>query len=297
MPSPSVPRPSRLRPRPVAALVSAAGLLLPLAACAPNPVPASPLSSSAGAALPSAHVHGLAVNSETGQLLLATHDGLFDVTKEPDAKIGATNDLMGFTTDQDRGVFYASGHPGEGSDMPNPLGLIRSTDGGKTWEQLSRQGVSDFHTLALTKSGIVAFDGTLRASRDGKSWQTVTAGFVPAVLAGNPASDTVLATTQEGIQRSTDGGTTWSLATTAPVIQFAAFAGPAEAVGVEPDGSVHVSLDAGMTWVPKGSISGEVHAIVAAPGTDGAPRVWAATADGVMVSTDGGTTFRAMGAP
>ncbi len=107
----------------------------------------------------------MSVNDDTSQILLATHDGLFDVTKQPASKIGGTNDLMGFTAGKD-GIFYASGHPpGPGSDLPNPpLGLIKSTDGGQTWEKLSRQGESDFHALTTSKSGIIAFDGQLRSS-------------------------------------------------------------------------------------------------------------------------------------
>lgn len=228
-------------------------------------------------------------------MLLATHDGLFDVTKRPATKIGATNDLMGFTAGQDRGIFYASGHPGKGSGLPNPLGLIRSSDGGKTWEQLSRQGESDFHALTTTKSGIVAFDGTLRTSPDGKTWKTVAADFAPAGLAGTPSSDTVLATTPGGLQRSTDGGATWTADASAPVIQFAAFASAGAAFGVEPDGAVHYSSDGGATWTRKGLINDEVQAIAATVDADGTPRIWAATADGIVVSTDDGATFQPTG--
>ena len=172
------------------------------------------------------------------------------------------------------------------------MGLIRSADGGKTWEQLSRQGESDFHALATAKSGIIAYDGTLQTSPDGKTWTPAAAGFVPAVLAGNPETDTVLATTREGLQRSTDGGKTWSLNTAAPVIQFVAFASGTEVFGVEPGGAVHYSTDAGSTWTQTGSIKGQVQAITAVKKTDGKPTIWAATTEGIVVSTDGGNLFR-----
>lgn len=280
-------------------IASAAALILALAACtqAPEPSPEATSPHHAGNGLPSTHIHGLTVSGDTGQVLLATHDGLFDVTKDPATKIGDTNDLMGFTAGQGEGIFYASGHPGPGSELPNPLGLIKSGDGGKTWEQLSRQGESDFHALTTTKSGIVAFDGQLRASPDGKTWTTVAADFIPAALAGHPNSDTVLATTNVGIRRSTDGGKTWTLVESSPVIQYAAFAHPAEAAGVEPDGTVHFSADAGATWIRKGRIDGQVQAIAAVKGGDGNPWIWAATDGGIIVSTDGGATFRPFGAP
>ncbi|MFJ6375397.1 F510_1955 family glycosylhydrolase [Pseudarthrobacter oxydans] len=289
-----MPLPPLTRGRPAAGLTAAAALLLILSACSPGSgaPDAGNAPSTAAAGLPSSHVHGLSVNRETDQVLLATHEGLFDVTKSPGTQIGDTNDLMGFTAAADQGVFYASGHPGPGSDLPNPMGLIRSADGGKTWEQLSRQGESDFHTLTVTKSGIVAHDGTLQTSPDGKTWSTAPADFVPAALASTPETDTVLATTRDGLQRSTDGGKTWALNTTAPIIQFVAFASGTEVLGVEPDGSIHYSTDAGSTWSRTGQIEGQVQAITAVEGAEGQPWIWAATTEGLVVSTDGGATFR-----
>ncbi|MFY9635243.1 MAG: exo-alpha-sialidase [Cellulosimicrobium cellulans] len=293
----TTPSPQRVRAT-IAALVAGTGLLLALSACSPSSVTGGTASArSTGSSLPGDHVHGLSVSSTTGQVLLATHEGLFDVTNQPAAKLGATNDLMGFTGGIDHSVLYASGHPGADSDLPNPLGLVRSTDGGRTWEQLSRQRESDFHALTVTKSGIVGFDGTLRTSPDGKTWNSVTTDFVPAVLAGSPAGDTVLATTEQGIRRSTDGGKTWDAVESGPVIQFAAFASPTDAVGVEPDGTVHYSADAGVTWSRKGQIPGTVLAVAAVKGTEANLSIWAATSDGLVVSIDGGATFGPADAP
>lgn len=278
--------------RPAAAVCAAGALLLTLSACSPGTAGTPDAASPAASGLPSSHVHGLSVNSETGQILLATHEGLFDISKNTGVKIGATNDLMGFTAAMDEGVFYASGHPGKGSTMPNPLGLLKSSDGGNTWEQVSRQGESDFHALTTTKSGIVGFDGTMRTSRDGSTWTTSAAGFAPAILAGNPYSDTVLATTPEGLRQSSDAGNTWTMIQGAPVIQFAAFANAAEAAGVAPDGSVYLSVDGGLSWRNTGKIDASVQAVAASEGSGGSPWIWAATKSGLVVSTDGGVTFR-----
>ncbi len=280
------------RPRPAAALAAAA-LTLTLSACAPGANTAPDTGSVPSAAAPGlSHVHGISVSRETDQVLLATHEGVFDATRSPATKIGDTNDLMGFTSAADHGVFYASGHPGPGSDLPNPMGLIRSVNGGKTWEQLSRQGQSDFHALATTKSGLVAYDVTLQTSPDGKTWSAATAGFIPAMLVGTPETDTVLATTPEGLQRSADGGQTWEKISTAPILQFAAFASSAEVLGIEPDGSVHYSTDGGSTWTRTGRIEGQVQAMTAAEGAEGKPSIWAATTEGLIVSTDAGAIFR-----
>lgn len=272
----------------------ATSLLLVLAGCSAGQHPATektgPQVTQRG--LPNSHVHGLSVNEETGKPLLATHDGLFDLSASPAVRIGPGHDLMGFTAGPDQRTLYASGHPEKGSTLPDPLGLMRSTDNGATWEPLSRQGESDFHALTTTRSGIIGFDGALRISADGKSWQKMAASFVPAALAGSPGGDVVLATTAEGLQRSADGGRTWTLNRAAPVLRFVAFVGTNDVVGVEPGGAVHQSRDGGGSWVPRGTLPGEVYAIDAAAGSGGSVRVWAATSDGLLESDDGGVTFR-----
>ncbi|MGN5732470.1 F510_1955 family glycosylhydrolase [Arthrobacter psychrochitiniphilus] len=279
-------------------LISAA-LLVPFAltgctttattAVSPDPAPAS-----------TGHVHGIFVDPVSTQILLATHDGLYDATEPTMTKIGTqTVDLMGFTTTADPLVFYASGHPGPGSTLPEPVGLIRSVDAGKTWEPLSRGGQSDFHALSSTEHGLVAFDGKLWTSADGLTWTTSTASFAPAVLAGNPATPIVLATTQEGLQRSIDSGRTWSAVPGAPLMQFVSFAtgtattgpAPTQVVGITPGGNVHISNDAGLTWTSTGKVAGQVQAVTAVAGTAGTPRIWVTAADGIQRSSDGGATF------
>lgn len=277
------------------ALVSLVAIPLFLAGCASAGSPATEPSPNAAAL---SHVHGISVDPASSRILLATHDGLYDATKDPAVKVGdATIDLMGFTTTAEPDVFFASGHPGPGSSLPNPVGLLQSTDAGKTWQQISRGGESDFHALTVSGHAIVAFDGQLRTSADGKTWTTPTATFVPAVLAGSPASTVVLATTETGVQRSTDSGTTWQAVPKSPIIQYAAFATsmektPTQAIGVEPNGTVHVSPDAGMTWKSAGKVIGQVEAVTAIEGDTGELKIWAATTTGVQVSTDGGKTFR-----
>ncbi|MCQ9164191.1 F510_1955 family glycosylhydrolase [Arthrobacter sp. STN4] len=244
------------------------------------------------------HVHGISVDPVSTKILIATHDGLFDATTNTQVKVSeATIDLMGFTATGQPNVFYASGHPGPGSSLPNPVGLIRSTDAGKTWQQISRGGQSDFHALTVSGGALVAFDGQLRTSTDGTSWTNSEATFVPAVLAGSPSSTVVLATTQEGLQRSTDHGKTWKPVPGGPIVQFAAFAtsvakAPTEAIGVAPDGRVYVSTDTGLRWKATGTITGQIEAVTALEGEPGKPWIWAATTDGVQVSTDGGDSFR-----
>lgn len=260
-------------------LVSACGEEAPAPGAASPPVPPESFG----------HVHGLAVDPGTDELLLAGHHGLFDLGGADPEKIGVTNDLMGFAV-AGPGHYYASGHPGEGSGMPNPMGLIESTDGGETWEALSRQGESDFHAMAVSSEGIVGFDGTLRLSAEGRQWAEAEEQLQPVHLAAFPEAPVVLATTQQGVQRSTDGGDTWQPADGAPVLLVTGFAGPDTAVGVDPEGAVHVSRDAGLTWERTGGQVGQP-AAVAADVVGDELHVWVATEHGVEFSDDGGTSF------
>ncbi|WP_035782811.1 F510_1955 family glycosylhydrolase [Arthrobacter sp. H14] len=246
---------------------------------------------SAGAEYPEAHIHAMAVNPDTEQVLLATHDGLYDLSADPVKVISPAIDLMGFTTTGQPGHFYASGHPGAGVELPNPVGLIESNDGGKSWQALSRQGQSDFHSLTYSDAGIVGFDGSLRTSEEGQRWTTPDTSIQPADLSGAAEEQTVLATTQGGLQRSADGGTNWSPVPEAPLMYLTDFASAEQAAGVTPDGQVYTSDDAGLTWQSGGSIDVEPHAMAAVTGDEGQLQIWIATAQDIRVSTDGGQTF------
>lgn len=266
--------------RKVAAAAAAAGLLL-VTGCG---APAAP-------AYPDAHIHGLAVQDDGDTVLLATHAGLYDMSADPIEVISPSIDLMGFTTTGRTDRFYASGHPGDGVQLPNPVGLIESTDGGRSWQPVSRQGQSDFHSLAYTTAGVVGFDGTIRTTKDGQSWSTPNTGTRPADLSGTAEGQTVLATTEEGLKRSTDGGTTWSKVPNTPLLYATDFASAQSVAGISPDGAVYTSDDAGLTWHRAGTIDNEAHAMAATTRDDRQLQIWIATEQAILHSTDDGRTF------
>lgn len=243
------------------------------------------------AGLPSPHVHAVAVNPADGDVYLATHDGLFDLGGARPERVGPVIDLMGFTVaGPDR--FYASGHPGPGTDLPQPVGLIESTDGGRTWTSLSRGGQSDFHTLTASTSGVTGFDGAVRSSADGVSFrETASPTAAPFDLGASPDGAVLLATTQDGLQRSDDAGATWSAVEGAPVLLLAEWADPETAVGLTPDGGVLVSDDGARTWEQAGDVGTPPQALAAVRADDGSLRVLAVTGDAVLDSGDGGATF------
>ncbi|HEY8415786.1 MAG TPA: hypothetical protein VIK99_08445 [Thermaerobacter sp.] len=174
------------------------------------------------------HVHGMAFDPrDPGRLWVATHDGLL-VWEEPGrwrGRVGPVVDLMGFSAAPD-GTLYASGHPGPGLDLANPLGLARSADGGRTWEPLSLEGVVDFHAMAASPArpgliyGYFYGDGQFYRSEDGgRTWSRTPApdlagprGLGPLQLVAHPSEpDTLLAAGETGLLLTTDAGRTWKL--------------------------------------------------------------------------------------
>lgn len=269
----------------------AAALVFLLASCTPASTPVSNQASRPADApnQPFAHVHGMAVDSDTEEVALATHDGLFGLGSGTPEKIGPAIDLMGFAP-AGNDHYYASGHPAVETGLPEPAGLLRSQDGGETWQSISLGGVSDFHALTVTRTGIIGFDGALKTTADLETWTTRESGFTPYHLSSTPTSNIVLATTPNGVHRSTDGGKTWAEPSGGPVLLMTAFATASTAIGVEPDGTVHLSSDAGRSWQATGTVTGQPSAL-AASGPNEHPQIWVATPTGIEHSVNGGETF------
>lgn len=293
MRSSHVDRPaSPRRRRALLATAAAAALMAQAAGCSSpesEPAAAAPAAGEP-ARLPSAHVHGVAIDPADGAVLLATHEGLLEVGEDGTfTAVGPVIDLMGFTA-VGPDHYLASGHPGLRVDLPQPVGLIESTDGGRTWTPLSRQGESDFHALtALHPAGALGWDGGLRRSADGLAWEQLTIPAEPHSLAAASDGRTVLATTPRGLLRSADAGSTWSAVPGAPLLQLVAWAGDGvTAVGVDPGGTVWAGTDGGSSWQERARLGMPPHAVA----TDAAgTRIVAVTDEGLLESGDGGRTF------
>jgi hypothetical protein len=274
----------------VLACLAAAGVL---AGCnsSDSGTPAGAATAAPVGALPSAHIHGVGIDPGEGTLLLATHDGLFQVGEDgKSTRVGPVIDLMGFAV-AGPGRYLASGHPGSGVDLPEPAGLIESTDAGRSWRPISRQGESDFHALSVSQAGVLAYDGALWRSTSGEEWAEVAIPSEPAALAASPDGQQALATTQQGLLRSSDAGGSWSEAAGAPLLQVVGWASEGATVaGVDPSGQVWTSEDGGLNWQESARLDSApqaVHVSVTEAGT----RLLVVTTDALLESVDGGGSF------
>ncbi|PGT84540.1 F510_1955 family glycosylhydrolase [Bacillus sp. AFS040349] len=94
------------------------------------------------------HIHGLGYSADGNSFYIPAHDGLRVYSKgEWRIPEGEKHDYMGFSMVDDG--FYSSGHPGPGSKLENPFGVVKSNDFGKSLEVLDLYKEIDFHGMAV----------------------------------------------------------------------------------------------------------------------------------------------------
>src|SRR5260221_11508179 len=154
------------------------------------------------------HVHGLAYSPDGKRLMIPSHHGLAIYENGKWSKApGSQHDYMGFAATSK--FLYSSGHPAAGSGLVNPFGLLRSRDGGKTWDKLDLDGESAYHLLAT-------------------SWRT------NAIYVWNAAANSRMP--RAGLHYTLTDGLTWNAAS-AKGVDGAPFA-----VAVHPDDGKGVAL-------------------------------------------------------
>ena len=118
------------------------------------------------------HIH--VVRAFGDQIILGTHEGLYQYLSEKSVKrINPEKfDVMGLAVSS-KGLF-ASGHPGPGSKLKEPVGLLFTPKQGGKWQELSLSGVVDFHTLETVGNEIYGADSgsgqLMYSANGGKSW-------------------------------------------------------------------------------------------------------------------------------
>lgn len=165
------------------------------------------------------HVHGLSYSADGKQLMIPSHHGLAIYAGGRWSKApGPAHDYMGFAATRE--ALYSSGHPAPGSGYINPFGLMKSRDGGKSWQKLGLEGESDFHLLATSyaTNAVYVFNpapnSRMRAAgihytlNDGLKWEHAAAKGLKgqvATLAVHPSdARNVAAGTPEGLYLSRD---------------------------------------------------------------------------------------------
>lgn len=172
------------------------------------------------------HGHGLSFSSDGKTLLAPSHGGL--ALYEDGAWGEASGPVQGFSgfSVAERAI-YSSGHSRPGVAAAGSAGLIRSTDGGKTWRPLALEGQADFRLLAagyrsnaiyvvnaLPNSAMPA-PGLYVTHDEGKSWRRAAVrrlkGEIHGLAAHPQQAGTVAVATGRGLYISRDAGESFSL--------------------------------------------------------------------------------------
>lgn len=172
------------------------------------------------------HIHGLGFSEN--DFYIATHTGLKKYDGQNWYETTDNNhDYMGFS--MSKNGFYSSGHPGEESDLKNPLGLIKSVDEGKTLEQLAFYGESDFHylTAGYDSNAIYVINelpnseidkGLFYTLDEGNTWKKGNLSEIKSDSIGNIVThpnkaDIIAVSTKDGLFLSKDYGNSFELVT------------------------------------------------------------------------------------
>jgi hypothetical protein len=231
------------------------------------------------------HVHGLGVNPTDGSLYIATHTGLFragDGATKPRRVGDSEQDVMGFSVlGPDR--FLGSGHPGPLQSGPSNLGLIRSDDGGKTWDSVSLLGESDFHVLRSEEPMVYGFDASnsrlLVSADDGRSWEERDTPGAMLDLAIDPSNSArVVASTENGLVASSDRANSWHTLHDGP-LALLTWPTSNALYRVNGAGRVARSADGGRSWDRMGSIGAQ-------------PAAFASDGDNLYIALPNGTVKR-----
>ncbi|UOQ94035.1 hypothetical protein MUO14_03435 [Halobacillus shinanisalinarum] len=170
------------------------------------------------------HVHGMGYLDED-TLAFASHTGLKLYQDEKWAQTTShKNDYMGFNV-VDEG-FYTSGHPGQESNLPNPIGIQKAAGIDKGLKSLALEGESDFHAMGVgyrnhsiyvlnQRANSLMDLGLYRSFDDGKTWGKLRAENLPEnifQIAVHPDNEQMVSVaTKTGIYLSRDAGDTFKL--------------------------------------------------------------------------------------
>lgn len=282
-----------MRPVTAGAIGAVAALAVVLAGCAAADPP-----------IVVTHVHAVDLDDERGVVYVATHDGILAVTAdEPGAEdAGASpagygsverlgdwaGDVMGMARLDE--TIYLSGHPAAGANTAPNIGVYQANVLDQEFIPLSLEGEVDFHNMTVggasaanaVLAGIDSVSGRIFVSRDGGQAWAVGAALGARSLSWDAAAERLYATTEQGLQVSSDDGATFTVVDGAPILVLIA-SSPSDAssdafwAGVDVDRVVHTSVD-GVSWSATGNAPAGTEAIAVSRGgslvAGGVESVW-----------------------
>jgi photosystem II stability/assembly factor-like uncharacterized protein len=194
-----------------------------------------------------------------------------------------------------------SGHRDLTPDLPPLLGLIESTDEGRSWEPISLLGEADFHVLRSAGERVYGYDASgdrlMVSENAGRSWAQADrpAPLVDLVADPSDADHVVPAAASDlarGLYESRDGGRSWERVGYA--VGLLAWPVRDRLYLVDGSGSVFLSTDGGDRFERRGALGGQPSAFLG----QSADELYAALHDGrVLLSRDGGSRWEVRSAP
>lgn len=253
-------------------------------------------------------VNTLDIDPATQDFLLTTNRGFFRIGRESGRVTRVRGTIRAGTKTAGVGSFLqlavtgpgrlvGSGHPDEEGTLPQFLGAIASSDGGRTWRVQSRLGKADLHRIVIAHDRMYAFDaviGAMLVSRDdGRTFaaeQYTPSGSPIADFAIDPGDPRrIVAASDVVLYRSADGGASWEGIGQASGLRLAWPARDALYRALK-DGSVQRSADGGTSWSQASRVGGEPQRFKAVARDE----LYLALGDGTILHTrDGARTWEA----
>lgn len=232
------------------------------------------------------HIHQVRVSGKT--ILLGTHEGLFIMrNKKTVVRVGnEIFDVMGLSIDGNR--FYASGHPGPETKLLNPVGLLQSENGGKSWRKISLEGKVDFHLLESLGSELYGADsqsGNLLYSKNyGKNWSSRGENLFSDIAINPTYKNSALALAKGKLVTTKKSFLSKSII--APELSFSQIEWSKKSLLAASERKLLYSLDQGKTWKVKYIFDGAITGLAQSP-----QLIVAITGSKLWASTDQGKTF------
>ncbi len=172
---------------------------------------------------------------------------------------------------------------------------LKTIDGGYTWTQkaigASYNGLYDI-TWASATRGFICGERFYTTTNGGNSWNIGSnfSGFIKTKMHFKNTQEGFAAPFSGGIGKTTNAGLSWTVDTTANIIDLHEFDN-AHFIGVK-DSSVYETVDSGNTWILKYTLPvGDAEAIHFSSAMKG----WIGCANEIYSTTDGGATWMASG--